>query len=853
MILRPTMAHSRPGSACNTPAPMPALRVKPLLAVIAGLIACGTQEARAQSPAALKDAPALASFDMGMLKSRGLDPKVAEYFSHAPRFSEGRRRVGLHVNGSPRGSVEARFDTEGSLCFDRTFLDQANLRVPGDKYRLGKGEAQAGNDCYDFAAAYPQTEVQLRPNREEVALLVSSDALRPVSEDLGIYQGGGSAGLFNYEVLGQNNQFSGGTSSYYGANTELGFNAGDWIVRSRQAYSMQNEVSNFQSLYTYAQKTFVPLKSTLQAGQINISNSVFQGAAITGVQVIPEAALQGRSQGGATVEGIAQSAARVEVRQAGALIHTSLVPAGPFSLANVQLLNGRTDLDVRVIESDGSQRSFTIPAASLAQVSLSEPGYSVAAGKVRTFDTRDMQSPMVVTGSGGWLLNPNNKVSTGLMLSDNDYRAAAWTLDSSLSPSTSMSVQNSFSNAGEEGKSGTKASVSLSTSLTSKISAGVNVTQQTKGYRELLDTTRERTPGYIEGLTQSQYGFSLGWNDEVLGALTTSYSTGTSFDGRNTRHLNASWTKTLKHATVSLNVERSLGGNRKEDEFYRGRRSSSDDGNAMYLTVSVPLGGKRNVRAYANKRDGSTRFGTTFDDNSNDFATYRLSAERNTERKEQDFSGNVNLMPRYAQVNLGYARNGTDNTSYSGQLRGGMAVHENGVTLSPYALTDTFGVAKVGDVGGVKLTTPSGPVWTDPWGNAVIPQLNAYQNTRVEIETKSLPRNVDIQNGFKSVSAGRGSVHKLDFSVVKSRRALLRVTGADGKPLSKGLAVFDAKDNFVTTVVDDGKVFLTNGQLSEGLNIHTTESTSCVIHFSLPPEQDLNVYFETANATCAAG
>jgi outer membrane usher protein FimD/PapC len=416
-----------------------------------------------------------------------------------------------------------------------------------------------------------------------------------------------------------------------------------------------------------------------------------------------------------------------------------------------------------------------------------------------------------------------------------------------------MSVQNTFSNAGEEGKSGTQASISLNTSLTPKISAGVSATRQTEGYRELLDTTREQTPGYTDGLTREQYGFSLGWNDDVLGAMVTSYSTGTTFDGRNTRHLNASWVKTFNHATVSLNVERSLNNSRDEDESFRGRRSSSDNGNAMYLTVSVPLGGKRNVRAYANKRNGSTRFGTTYDDNSNDFATYRLNAERNTERKEQDFSGNLNLMPKYAQVNLGYARNGADSTSYSGQLRGGMALHENGATLSPYALSDTFGVAKVGDVGGVKLTTPSGPVWTDSGGNAVIPQLNAYQNTRVEIDTKSLPRNVDIQNGFKAVSAGRGSVQKLDFSVIKSRRALLQVTDVSGKPMGKGLAVFDAKGNFVTTVVDDGKVFLTNGQLSEALSIHTSESTSCVVNFSLPQEQDLDVYFETANATCAAG
>ncbi|MHC8375399.1 fimbria/pilus outer membrane usher protein [Pseudomonas sp. MDT1-16] len=537
----------------------------------------------------------------------------------------------------------------------------------------------------------------------------------------------------------------------------------------------------------------------------------------------------------------------------GALIHTSLVPAGPFKLPNVQLLNGFTDLDVRVIEASGEQRSFTVPAASLSQASLSAPGFSIAAGKVRTFDNRDMLSPVVVTASGGWLLDDSHQISAGLMASDNAYQAAGWTLDSALGPDTSVSFRNTLANAGEEGVKGAQASVGLSTSLTQNISAGINYTRQTQGFRDLLDTTREQTPGYVDGLSQDEYGVSLSWNDELLGSLTTGYSTSNRFDGGKSSHLSAAWSKPFKHATVSFNLDRDLGGRNSNDEdIFRSRRSDDND-TAMYFTVSVPLGGNRNVRGYASKRNGNTRFGTTYDDNSNDFATYRLSAERDTQRKEQDFSGNVNLLPRFAQVNLGYSQSGSDSSSYSGQLRGGVAVHNDGVTFSPYPLTDTFGVAKVGDVGGVKLTTPSGPVWTDPWGNAVIPQLNAYQNTRVEIETKSLPRNVDIQNGFKAVSAGRGSVNKLEFGVIKSRRALLQVTDAAGKPMDKGAAVLDAQGNFVTTVVDDGKVFITNGHLNEALSISLGEGKSCAVNFKLPDEPDLNVYFETAKATCVAG
>nr|WP_256667596.1 FimD/PapC C-terminal domain-containing protein [Pseudomonas sp. Fl5BN2] len=80
----------------------------------------------------------------------------------------------------------------------------------------------------------------------------------------------------------------------------------------------------------------------------------------------------------------------------------------------------------------------------------------------------------------------------------------------------------------------------------------------------------------------------------------------------------------------------------------------------------------------------------------------------------------------------------------------------------------------------------------------------------------------------------------------------MQITDVADKPIDKGAAVLDAKGNFVTTVVDGGKVFITNGQLSEALSISLGEGNSCSVDFELPDEPDLNVYFETAKATCTA-
>ena len=52
-------------------------------------------------------------FDAQVLRERGLDPALAEYFRQAPRFSQGTWLVALEVNGQPRGRVFVAFNEQG--------------------------------------------------------------------------------------------------------------------------------------------------------------------------------------------------------------------------------------------------------------------------------------------------------------------------------------------------------------------------------------------------------------------------------------------------------------------------------------------------------------------------------------------------------------------------------------------------------------------------------------------------------------------------------------------------------------------------------------------------------------------
>lgn len=263
-------------------------------------------------------------FDSQMLQSRNIDTAVADTFRQGPRFLPGDNPVMLTVNGSGRGRISAHFDNDGQLCADADFQKLAGLASPPGF--TGK------ETCFDLRSAWPQTELQLDPGERRVDLVVPPQAVVAPGSDNGNWQHGGVAGLFNYDA-----QYMGTAGNSAGVNfsqldSEAGFNAGDWIVRSRQTLSRFNGTQTLQHQAAYAQRSFVGIKKVFQTGQISLANSLFGTGQVLGAQLVPETALtQGRG-GAGLVESIADSQSVVEVRQSGVLLYRTTVPAGPFRL-----------------------------------------------------------------------------------------------------------------------------------------------------------------------------------------------------------------------------------------------------------------------------------------------------------------------------------------------------------------------------------------------------------------------------------------------------------------------------------------------------------------------------------------
>jgi outer membrane usher protein FimD/PapC len=782
-------------------------------------------------------------FDTSILKNRGLDSSLGVYFSDAAKFTPGRKPVNLRVNGNDKGNVTARFGKQGQLCVDRDFLQSAGLQVPKALNKeVSTDNASSGSKpCYDYLKDYPTAVITPLPGEERVDIVVPEEALSLGEMAPSNYQSGGTAGLLNYDLFTTKSIYEGGGDNYSQATLEEGGNIRDWLLRSRQILTNNNGEYTTESLYTYVQHTFVDQKVILQSGKINISNTMFAGTAINGMQIVPEAALTERGNSGVTVQGIAQGPqARVEVRQAGTLVYSTLVPMGPFTLSNVPITSVNTALEVTVKETNDKESHFIIPAEALHPNKLGGPqGLSIAMGKVRDVDTDD-DLPYLLTASNGWTLTSKLNASAGGMIATK-YQALGVSLDIAPLPAILISASLKASNDQHDDNKGTDTTLNMSYHTANNISLSASVSKYSSGYRELLDTLQDDFTPY-----SGQYSANVGWSNNMLGSFSLGYSLNKGVNGNDdSRYVSLAWGRTFSKASVSVSWQSQL--NRKEHD----KNHTHDDSDMVFVNVSMPIGTQR-IGAYMRKQGNSENVGLQTSGNVSRDINYSVSAERDTNNQENSFNGSLNDNLHYTQLGLSAGVEGSNSKNYGATLSGGVLVHSKGVTFTPYRIEDTFGLASLGDkVSNVEISTPSGDVWTDHWGRAVIPSLPAYRNANVEINTESLPKNIDVNNGTTMIVAGHGAVSQINFGVINVRRAMLNVSLPNGKKLAKGSTIVDADGNYVVTVVEDGLVFLNDVEQSPKLYATDDDGKrQCLLHYSLPKERDLDAPYEKVNGVC---
>lgn len=784
-------------------------------------------------------------FDLSTLQARGLPTTLNDYFRTGSKFSPGMSKITPFINGVEKKTMSVNFDDQGELCLHREDLTTLGL----------KSIKSEDDRCIDLKSQYQQAEIKLEPGQNKVDFVLPSDAIEDTNNlDINQYAVGGIGGMLNYDVLmmknhsktsnidtdNENDKSASNSNNIntFQSNTEEGFNFNDWIIRSRQSYSSSGDSRSLDQIYTYAQRTLPNYKTVMQTGKISVANSLFAIPQILGIQFSPESALMNNKESGATVTGIAQTQARVEVRQSGILIYSTQVPAGAFTLNRLPTINNTADLNVNVVEQDGATRSFLVPASSFTNsFSQQETSYSGAIGKIDQSDNDDIGSNELLTFNMSTPWGTRAMLNSGALLAQR-YQSIAAQMSAGLANGLSLSGRSILSSDARSQTKGMQNYLSLSMPLVDRLSINSSVTRQDSGYRDLTDGMPhvDEDNDSINNRYKSQYSLGMGYSFEDLGSFNLSWSRVSMFSSDEpTSRMTAGWSKTFSNGTsVSMNAE----------------RDSGEDGNSMfYMNVSIPFGSVRVGASMSRVGDNMTR-GVTLDQTINERLSYSLAANKSSDSDVGALSANVHALPNYSQINLGYSRYGSENSTYTVGASGGVVATKQGVLFSPYPLQDTYAVVQIPGISGGEIETSQGPVWSNSQGYAVSSGMSAYGESRMVLETKSLPKNVDVSNGIQVAHVARGSVTNYTFNTVVSRRALIRIHLSDGKLAEKGSLIYDAHDNYITTVASDGTIFLIDSQLEQKLMLQTLSDQRCQVIFKLNEEQTTDKLYESYDAQC---
>lgn len=739
-------------------------------------------------------------------------------FSQGNVVLPGSYRTDVYLNGQWIGRETLSFvavegQNSAQLCLERDALLRFGIDLDApQKQPLEPGQAPAAEfaSCHEISTYLPGSSSQFDSGENRLTLQVPQIYLARKARgyvDPKHWDGGVDAAFVRYNANTFSTRTNGRTlnSHYLGLNT--GLNLGDWHWRHSGSFSRTDNASGYQSSSTYVQRELSPLQSQLMMGEIFTSGELFDSVRLRGASLFSDDRMLPDSQTGfaPVVRGIAETNARVTVRQRGVLLDEVSVAPGPFVLNDLFPTGYGGDLTVTVTEADGRQREFIVPFAANANLlRAGHSRYSVSVGQLDEIGLR--HPPKLMQGTYQHGLN-NLLTGYGGVVVGDDYqsRLLGLAFNTSLG-ALSLDLTNSKANIPRHStRDGQSLQLRYSKNFTETgtyFALGA-YRYSTEGFLGVADAARVRDLAIaglnVDNVSRLRDRMDISLN-QSLGKGSV-YLTGSSQNYWNRNSGNLTFTTGYAGSWKSLHY--TLSAQRTKDLL------SERVDKQIELTLSLPLGtGARSptltTTAFRGNQSSGERvnLGGTLGERNE--LSYGVGASRvqgggsatNADAKYQASSG---------VVSAGFGQSNTYRALSLG-VTGGIVAHADGITFAP-ELGDTIGIVQAPDAQGARVNGNHG-AQVGKNGFAVVPHLTPYRQNAVELDPKDLSVDVELKTAAQNVAPRAGSVVKLQFETVSGQALLVTALREDGSPLPFGSDVFDEEGASVGIVGQGGKAFV---------------------------------------------
>jgi outer membrane usher protein len=761
-------------------------------------------------------------------------------------LAPGRYRVKVVVNhiALPSREVEIALDPASqhlSACVGPELIPELNLR----QHLIRELDGLPG-PCIDLAQAIDGAKAAFDVASMTLSISLPQAAVDRAAAgyvDASQWDQGVNAAFVNYQASARESRHQrSGQRSDQDLNLNTGLNLGPWRLRSQHSYQQHSGGdSRWTRAYSYAQRDLSGLAAQLTLGETSTDGTVFASVPIVGMQVASDFGMLPDSvqSYAPVVRGVANSRARVEVRQNGYPIYSTYVSPGPYQIDDLNITGGSGDLEVIVTEADGQERRFIQPYATLSNL-LRNGVWRYSASLGRYNPNSGLDSPWVAQSTlargmpwkatlygGAMAAEYYQAFNLGLGRDLGEWGALGFDLTRADTDDGSGRDLSGYSYALRFGKS--------FETRTDLRFAGYRYS--TEGYRDFHEAVRQHShDGRWLGSRRSRLEAS------VFQSLSSSSVSLTLSEDRywrtdySRRQFQLAFNTQHQGVTYNLYASQSL-----SDETFGDRQ--------IGLNISVPLKWGRGSSASLDlqERGGQYSQRATFNGYG---ASQRLNYQAslaNSERGEQTAGLSMGYQGPVASVGAGLTQ-GPDYTSLSVNASGALLAHAGGLLAGPY-LGETSGLIEVPGIAGIEAqNTQSGRTNAD--GYALLPYLRPYRVNRLALNTDTLGPEVEIDNATASVVPRRGAVVKQRFEARTVERVLLTLSDTQGRPLPFGAQLLDQDAQVLTIVGQAGQLLYSNTRTgTQRLALQWGAGERCEVEFdtaSLP----LNSGYRSAALTC---
>jgi len=791
----------------------------------------------------------------------------------------GNYQVDLFINGNPAMSRNMLFkhlpsgadknevhDSTGLMpCLTRSDLDELGVdirRLPADKDDPDDACLSPGKQIPGAFTAFDFQRMRLDVSIPQVAMRNSARGyISPEHWDEGI-----NAALLNYSYSGSQRYGRDGESGSRHLNLNSGINVGSWRIRDYRTWNEQSSPYStsrrWQHMNTYAQRAIIPLRSNLTAGDGTSDGEIFDSLSFRGGQMATDDNMFPDSQRGfaPVIRGVANTNARVTIRQNGYTVYETFVSPGAFAIDDLYAVSYSGDLNVSVTEADGTTRTYTVSYSSVPV--LQREGrmkYSLTAGRFRASGDSYRQ-PALMQGTLIYGFPHNVTGYGGIQYSDN-YLAGLLGLGLNLGYLGAISAdvtQASSTLADSSTHQGHSLRFLYSRSLTDS-----GTTFQLTGYRYSTEGFHTLDETALKGMKGWRYKTETSDGDGK--AVKTDYTDYYNLYNNKRARIQASvsqqagvlgslylsgirqsyWNAPGTSKTLQTGFNGAAGQvNYSLTYNYSRQTGQSDTDKSVYLSLSLPLhvlfggGGETSRAVYATystgrNRDGGISHQGGLSGTALEAGNLSWAVSQELKRREGS-NGNLNASYHggYGSSNVGYSY--SDNyqqVSYG--VNGGAILHREGLTLGQQAGETSVLVAAPG-ASNVHLENETG-VRTDWRGYTIKPYATAYRENRVALDTTTLGDNTDVDSAVMRVGPTRGAVARAGFKGYTGSRVLMTLT-RNGKPLPLGTLVRAGERSGI--VGDDGQVYLSGMEATGSVQAWWGKEADqqCHVTYQLPAE-----------------